>query len=289
MGGTLVATVPSRETRLRWDPIRPHTVLGPGLVLRCSWPRKQSLWIPFVAFHLDENLGLHRKKSEFCGGNFHLEPPEFSSAPLQMSLKERSTTRLCLDNLLPPSALLPVPSCSPCARGHASAFSRGHIWKWSQWILAPELTARGRQLLRWWEDEERWARSFRELCWLYRALCSTRHLRKVQLSKACVCPGVRGATSPVPRWVRMAMRAVCTTAGTTCRHMFLPFPLWLWQVVDSFKMSKSLYSGLMVNEVKLRKTRHQLPLQTLGVMKPGVSWSWADFQLSLSTEQWFST
>ena len=73
--------------------------------------------------------------------------------------------------------------------------------------------------------QERWARSFRELCWLYRALCSTRHLRKAQLSKACVCPGVRGATSPVLRRVRMDMRAVCTTTGTTCRHTFLPFPL----------------------------------------------------------------
>ena len=65
MGGTLMMTVPSRETRLRRDPIRLHTVLGPGLVWRCSWPRKQSLWIPFVAFHLDENLGLHTKKVNF--------------------------------------------------------------------------------------------------------------------------------------------------------------------------------------------------------------------------------
>ena len=73
------------------------------------------------------------------------------------------------------------------------------------------------------KKQEHWARSFRELLLAPESPVLNMASEKVQLSKACVCPGVCGVTSPVLRWVGVEMRAVCTTTGKTCSIRFCPF------------------------------------------------------------------
>lgn len=69
-----------QETRLPWTQL--HTVLGPGLVLEMGPGLETvSAGIPLAAFSPSGAQAHHVENAGSFVVNFHLEPPEFSSAP----------------------------------------------------------------------------------------------------------------------------------------------------------------------------------------------------------------